>query len=58
MSVIEEIVAERKRQIEVEGWTPEHDDEYFLGHMAFAAAAYAHHAGKNDARRHPWEVAA
>lgn len=33
MSVIDEIAAERRRQIEVEGWTPEHDDEHPDGHM-------------------------
>jgi len=41
MSVIEEIVAERKRQIEVEGWTPEHDDDHAEGDLARAAACYA-----------------
>lgn len=40
MSVIEEIAAERGRQIEVEGWTPEHDDEHACGEMAYAAACY------------------
>lgn len=28
MTVIDEIAAERRRQIEVEGWTPEHDDQH------------------------------
>ena len=27
-SVLEEIAAERRRQIEQEGWTPEHDDQH------------------------------
>lgn len=35
------IVAERKRQVEVEGWTPEHDDEHGEGYLALAAAVYA-----------------
>lgn len=39
--VIAEIAAERRRQIDVEGWTPEHDDEHVDGQMAHAAAAYA-----------------
>jgi len=26
MTAIEDIAAERRRQIEVEGWAPEHDD--------------------------------
>lgn len=41
MSVIEEIAAERRRQIEVEGWTPEHDDAHASGDLAKAAAVYA-----------------
>lgn len=43
MSVVDEIAAERKRQIEVEGWTPEHDDEYAHGELSMAAAVYAAH---------------
>jgi hypothetical protein len=39
--VIEEIAAERRRQVEVEGWTPEHDDTHRFGEMAAAAASYA-----------------
>jgi len=35
------ITAERKRQIEAEAWTPEHDDEHDAGEMAGAASAYA-----------------
>ena len=35
------IAAERQRQIDVEGWTPEHDDEHVLGEMAGAAESYA-----------------
>lgn len=34
------IAEERKRQVEVEGWTPQHDDEHFNGEMALAASAY------------------
>jgi hypothetical protein len=41
LSAIEEIAAERQRQIEVEGWTPEHDAEHGNGELAEAAAAYA-----------------
>lgn len=36
-----DIASERHRQIEVEGWTPEHDDEHCYGEMAKAAACYA-----------------
>jgi hypothetical protein len=38
---IEDVITERKRQIEAEGWTPAHDDEHKDGAMAEAAAAYA-----------------
>lgn len=41
MSGAELIAAERQRQIEVEGWTPEHDDLNDNGEMAVAAACYA-----------------
>lgn len=34
------VAAERRRQIEVEGWTPEHDDQHRDGEMAAAAACY------------------
>lgn len=40
MNGIESIAAERRRQIEVEGWTPEHDDEHDSGELAAAAACY------------------
>lgn len=35
------IAAERRRQISVEGWTPEHDDEHDDGSLAQAAVCYA-----------------
>lgn len=41
MNVIGEIAAERRRQIEREGWTAEHDDEHVDGSLAAAAACYA-----------------
>jgi hypothetical protein len=41
MTVIDEIAAERTRQIEVEGWSPEHDDTHTHEEMAMAAAMYA-----------------
>ena len=36
-----DVLAERRRQIEVEGWTPAHDDEHKNGEMARAASCYA-----------------
>ena len=35
------IAAERKRQIEQEGWTPKHDDQHTFGQLSVAAACYA-----------------
>ena len=35
-----DVAAERRRQIEAEGWTPEHDDEHSVGELAKAAACY------------------
>lgn len=35
-----DVIAERQRQVETEGWTPEHDDEHAKGEMARAAACY------------------
>ncbi|MDG3759960.1 hypothetical protein L5C70_07185 [Pseudomonas aeruginosa] len=43
-----DVQAERKRQVEVEGWTPEHDDAHSHGQMAQAAGCYALHAGGID----------
>jgi hypothetical protein len=40
MTGIERIAAERKRQIEEEGFTAEHDDEFDLGHLVDAAICY------------------
>lgn len=41
MSVIDEIAAERLRQISVEGWSLEHDDEHATGDLARLSAIYA-----------------
>jgi hypothetical protein len=38
---LDDIAAERRRQIEAEGWTPEHDDTHDKGEMAAAASMYA-----------------
>jgi hypothetical protein len=37
------VLAERRRQISAEGWTPAHDDAHTSGEMALAAACYAAH---------------
>lgn len=41
---LKDIAAERERQVNVEGWTPEHDDQHEYGELAHAAAAYATNA--------------
>jgi len=40
-----DVIAERHRQIDGEGWTPDHDDAYFPGKLAQAGACYAMNAG-------------
>lgn len=60
MTVIDEIAAERCRQIEAEKWTYDHDDGHVCGEMAQAAGVYAIGAllpGERDrvfARYWPW----
>lgn len=41
MNGAELIAAERRRQVESEGWTPEHDDTHEDGELGKAAAVYA-----------------
>ncbi|ENJ5109453.1 ead/Ea22-like family protein [Salmonella enterica] len=38
---VRDVIAERQRQLSVEGWTPGHDDEYTDGQLAIAASCYA-----------------
>lgn len=56
MSAIEDIAAERQRQIEKEGWTIEHDDEHGNGQLAQAAIVYAANASWPGFvfERNPW----
>jgi hypothetical protein len=35
------IAAERQRQVDAEGWTPEHDDHHTKAELAWAATCYA-----------------
>lgn len=44
-----DVLAERSRQVEAEGWTPGHDDEHDKGEMAVAAALYALQRGAGPA---------
>jgi hypothetical protein len=51
------VIAERRRQIEVEGFAPEHDDEHRFGELARAGAAYLAHGnpGHPPPDFWPWE---
>lgn len=50
-----DVLRERERQQDVEGWTPEHDDTHDRGEMAAAAAAYAlHSTGRYGSRALTW----
>ena len=50
------IAAERQRQIEAEGFDSERDDGYVMGALAVAAACYALHRVRDDARDDYFEV--
>ena len=41
MDGIERIAVERKRQVEKEGWTAQHDDDHECSELAWAAVCYA-----------------
>ena len=53
--VIADVVAERRRQVEAEGWTPAHDDKHKRRQLALAAQSYlATHAEPDvDCPRRP-----
>ncbi len=51
--ICNEILNERTRQVEEEGWTPAHDDEHELGEMAAAAGCYAIAAAGNPSHPMP-----
>jgi hypothetical protein len=51
------VIEERRRQIEVEGWSAEHDDKHSKGEIARAGAAYALWNGgfaRGTVRDHIW----
>jgi hypothetical protein len=51
------ISAERKRQIEVEGWDSKHDEQHSKHELLAAAICYAHNAGNFkmvSPRMWPW----
>lgn len=48
---VAEIAAERRRQIEAESWSPDHDDRHTRGELARAASCYAVVGGMGDSTR-------
>jgi len=50
------IAAERQRQVDEEGWTPEHDDQHDREELALAAARYALPARHRGVIAWPWEM--
>lgn len=53
-----DVLAERRRQLEVEGWTTYHDDRHDLGELALAADAYimdGHRPAGDPSSTWPWE---
>ena len=48
-----DVLAERQRQQSVEGWTPEHDDQYEDGELVDAAACYAQDSSLWDCAGEP-----
>ena len=50
---VERIAAERRRQIEEEGWAPEHDVAHSNGSLAEAAACYASHEYRGGSKLPP-----
>lgn len=58
MTGIERIAAERQRQIEQEGWTPEHDATHRYGELIEAAECYTYAARTgilHPPQGWPWE---
>lgn len=41
-----DVLAERRRQIELEGWTPAHDDQHSDSELALAAGCYCESAAR------------
>lgn len=61
-AAVADVLAERKRQVTTEGWTPEHDDQHVNFEMAIAGGLYAisavdsHHKLRNSApSAWPWD---
>jgi len=53
MTGVELIAAERERQIRVEGWSEEHDDQHETGELSSAAECYVAYASDQLSGMHP-----
>lgn len=62
---LRDVAAERLRQIEIEGWSKEHDNTHSDGQLAEAAMCYFYHATLPDKHRQdvcgwpvdwPWDM--
>lgn len=55
----EDVMAERRRQVEAEGWIPAHDDQHNARELSAAAECYAGAVSKHDAcpAIWPWDEA-
>jgi hypothetical protein len=51
--VIDDLISERGRQVNAEGWTPLHDDEHVFGELSRAAACYCLSAVETVTDREP-----
>lgn len=51
----QDVLAERRRQVEVEGWTTGHDDQHVDGDLAVVAACYAISDGDEPPPMWPWD---
>lgn len=47
-AALSDVIAERARQVEAEGWTPEHDDEHVNDEIAALACFYAMPPGSRE----------
>lgn len=57
MSALDDVIAERRRQIEGEGFSADRDDAYDRQELARAAAAYAVADRHPEGRLWPWTAA-
>ena len=50
-----DVLAERRRQVEAEGWTATHDDQHRNGELAVAAVCYAIYIDSEPPRMWPFD---